>query len=79
METIGWLLVAVGAIAGATGGLWLLVVAFQESVLWGLGCLFIPIVSLIFVIMHWDEAGKLFLISLAGSIAMVVGAAMTGP
>jgi hypothetical protein len=70
---IGSLLYWVGIIISAFGGLWLLVVAFQESLLWGLGCVFIPIVSLIFVIMHWEKGGKPFLVSLAGGIIAFVG------
>lgn len=73
---IGSLLYWVGILISAVGGIWLLVVAFQESVLWGLGCLFIPIVSLVFVIMHWEKGGKPFLVSLGGGVIAVVGASM---
>jgi len=63
----------------AAGGLWFLVVAFQESPLWGLGCLLVAPVSLIFLILHWDEAGKPFLVQLAGIVPMFIGIAMMGP
>ena len=78
MEVIGFILMAVGMLVALIGGTWFFVVAFRESVLWGLGCIFVPFVSLIFLIMHWDEAGKPFLIKLAGIVPMVAGAAMTG-
>ena len=55
------------------GGIWVLIEAFKESILWGLGCIFIPLVSLIFVIMHWDKAGKPFLIQLVGIVLFAVG------
>jgi hypothetical protein len=43
--------------------IWLLVVAFKEHVLWGLGVFFLsPIVAIVFAIMHWQEAKKPFLI-----------------
>lgn len=34
------------------GTIWFLIVAFSENILWGLGCLFLVPVSLIFLIMH---------------------------
>ena len=76
---IGSLLYWVGIIISAFGGIWLLVVAFQESVLWGLGCLFVPIVSLVFVIMHWEKGGKPFLISLGGGVIALIGTSMMVP
>ena len=50
-----------------------------ESILWGLGCIFVPFVSLIFLIMHWDTAGKPFLIQLAGVVAVIAASVMIGP
>lgn len=35
--------------------LWLLVLAFKTSFLWGLGTLFIPFVYLIFIFSHWER------------------------
>lgn len=46
------ILLAVGFIISVVAGIWFLVVAFKQSVLWGLGCLFVPFVSLIFLIIH---------------------------
>jgi hypothetical protein len=68
---LGWLIALIGSI-------WFLVVAFQESVLWGLACLFIPFVGLVFLVMHFDRAAKPFFISLAGSILAVIGALAAG-
>ena len=48
MGIFGILLMVVGGIVGCVGGIWLLVVAFQQHILWGLGSLFVPFVSLIF-------------------------------
>jgi hypothetical protein len=79
MEVIGLILMVVGIIVAIIGGIWFLIVAFQESVLWGLGCLFFSPVSLIFLIMHWDEAGKPFLVQLAGVVPMFAGMMMMGP
>lgn len=63
----------VGLVACFVFGIKLLFMAFQESVLWGLGSLFVPFVSLIFVIMHWERAKGPFLGSLAASFVMCFG------
>ena len=48
------------------GGLGLLIAAFRESLLWGLGCLLLSPISLFFVVIHWDNAKKPFLLQLVG-------------
>jgi len=58
--------------------LWFLVAAFRESIWWGLGCLFIPIVQLIFLIMHWQAAKKPFFLQLLG-IALIIVAIIISP
>jgi hypothetical protein len=70
--TMPTILFVFGIIMSAIGGIWFLVVAFQESVLWGLGCMFVPFVSLIFLISHWSNAAKPFGVSLLGSVIMVI-------
>ena len=60
-------------------GVILLVKAFQTSILWGLGYLFVPFLSLVFVVMHWQETKKPFLYLLAGSAVMVVGLVLGMP
>ncbi len=79
MQILVMILMAIGAIAMLVGGVWFIVVTFQESVLWGLGCLFVPFVSLAFLIMHWDKAGKPFLIQLAGLVPFIIAALLAGP
>jgi hypothetical protein len=55
-----------GLIAAFVGGIWLLVVAFQESLAWGLGCLHLPFVGLFFIILHWDRAARPFGVNVGG-------------
>ena len=62
MSTIGMILQVVGVVIGLVGGIWLLVVAFQESIGWGIGCLLCGLVGIIFAIQHWEKAKKPFLI-----------------
>ena len=78
METLGMVLLAIGAIVSLIGGIWFLVVAFRASVWWGLGCIFIPFVSLVFLIMHWGEAAKPFFVSLLGA-ALIAAVALMMP
>ena len=54
----------------------LLIVAFQESLLWGLGSLFVPLVGLIFICLNWDVSKRPVLIKLAGLGVFAVGMAL---
>jgi hypothetical protein len=74
MTAVAWLLISVGTLISLVGGIWLVVLAFKEHVLWGLGSLFVPFVGLVFAIMFWSIAKKPFLIALGGSVLSVVGA-----
>ena len=66
----------IGLIISLVGGIWILVNAFKTSIWWGLGSLFVPFVSLIFLITHWAVAKRPFLISVAGLVLAIVGAAV---
>lgn len=70
-------LMGVGWLVSIIGSIMLLIVAFKESVLWGLGCLFIPFVALVFIIMHWSISKRAFFIQLAG-IALIFLAVILG-
>ena len=72
------ILTVLGFIVMAVGGIWILIEAFKESALWGIGCILFNPVSLIFVIMHWDVAKKPFFINLAGIAIMILGAILGG-
>ena len=76
---MGTLLLIVGVILCLIGGIWLLVEAFKESVLWGLGSIFVPFVSLIFAIMHWSECKVPFLMNVVGFLLLIAGSALSAP
>ena len=57
----------------AIGGIMVLIEAFRESVLWGVACLFLPIVSLFFIIVHWDAAKRGVLFQLFGFALLMIG------
>jgi len=54
------------------GGLWFLIVAFRTSIGWGLGCLFIPFVSLVYLIQYWEEARRPFALQVVGILVLVI-------
>ena len=55
------------------GGIGTLIAAFKTSILWGLGCLFIAPVSLIFLILHWDVAKNPFFLQVIGIVLAFIG------
>jgi hypothetical protein len=74
---LGALLTMAGGIALVIGAIWLVVVTFQNGILWGLASLFIPFVSLIFVMGHWTESKTPFLLQVAGVVLIVIGIVMS--
>lgn len=74
---MGTILIIGGALIALVGGVKILVAAFKESLLWGLGSLIVPLVALIFVVTHWDEGKSGFLWSVAGLVLMFAGSALT--
>ena len=70
---LGYVTVGLGYAIGFAGSIWLLVIAFQESIGWGLACLLIPCVSLIFLVTHLDQALKPFLVNLGGWVLVFIG------
>jgi hypothetical protein len=55
------------------GGVMMLIEAFRVGVLWGLACLLLPIVSIFFLVVHWNVARKPFMVQLCGFALLVVG------
>ena len=56
------------------GGIGTLIAAFKTSLLWGLGCLIIAPVSLLFLFMHWDVAKNPFFLQVPGLALAFIGA-----
>jgi hypothetical protein len=80
MELLGSAVVLVGLALMVLGGLVFVVKAFRESVLWGLGVLLLPFVSLVFLVLHWRQAKDPFLLQLIGLGVMLLGSiVLDGP
>jgi hypothetical protein len=73
---MGTLLIVLGLIALLVGWVWLLVAAFVESVLWGIGTLLFSPIGLIFGILHWPEYKVPMLLYVGGAICYFIGSAI---
>ena len=65
-------LIGLLGIVGLVSFIWVVVIAFKEHILWGFGSLFVPLVIIVFGIVHWDKAKKPFLVYIIVSIIMAV-------
>ena len=75
---MGAALIVLGIVISTVGGIMFIIAAFRESVAWGIGCLLFSPVSLFFLIAHWDEAKKPFLIHLIGIPFLITGILLVG-
>jgi hypothetical protein len=75
---LGTLLYVVGIVLSLIGGIWILVLAFRKSILWGLLCLFISPIAIVFAIQNWAIAKRPFLIEIAGVVLLILGAIVQG-
>jgi len=56
------------------GGLWIIVLAWQKGIVWGLVCLFIPVVQFVYVALNWRESKSAFFLLVAGLAALFLSA-----
>ena len=64
-------LVLVGVLTVMMAHFSLVVMAFRQRLLWGLGCLLFPLpTDAVFAIMHWRKVGALFLIGVLGVVLL---------
>ena len=77
MDTVGAIIAIIGALTVAVSGIWLIICAFQKSIVWGLLYMFIPFAALVYCVMDWQRAQKPFLIGVVGTIVIMAGFAMS--
>ncbi|WYD79416.1 MAG: excalibur calcium-binding domain-containing protein [Candidatus Electrothrix gigas] len=63
----------VGTLFILAGFLWLLLAALRVHILWGLGCLVLPFMSLFFLFLHGKSAIKPFVVSCVGTLFVYSG------
>jgi hypothetical protein len=73
MNIIGIIILVIGAIITIVGGASFVIAAFEESVCWGLMVLFFPIVSPIFLILHFGDAWRPALKFVVGFVLFLLG------
>ncbi|NHB56547.1 hypothetical protein G8E00_02665 [Acinetobacter shaoyimingii] len=67
------LLVYLGLIIFIIGGIGFLIAAFKNSILWGFGCIFLAPVSLVFLVMYWQDTKNPFFLQLIGLAIIITG------
>ena len=69
----GVVLLGAGGLISFISGVWMVKIAFEDSLGTGLGFLFIPFYSLMFILSNLDRTGVPFLINLVGAGYMASG------
>lgn len=69
----------IGVVLAALGLVWLLVVVFKEGgPVWGVVCLFLPPVALLYAAMNWGESVRNPVLVWAGGMAIFAAATALG-
>jgi len=76
MHSVGLAILILGWVLGLLGTLWVIVLAWQRSVLWGLVCLLVPIVQLVYIVAHWKEAKEGFFLQIFGFTLVIIATLM---
>ncbi len=78
MEILGSILMVVGGLGALACGIWMLILQFQSSILWGLACIFVPFVALIWLAIYWEDGKYPFLYALGFYVLLFGGSYMAG-
>jgi hypothetical protein len=60
----------IGAVLALVGGLGVLLAAFRTGMLWGLAILLLSPLSLIYLVLYWQEAKRPFFLEMIGIVIM---------
>jgi hypothetical protein len=78
MVLLGYILLTVGFIGGLYWQVRFLVLAYNQSLWWFFGCLFVPFVDWIFLFLNFKAAVKPFGLSLLGLLVAGLGGYLAG-
>jgi len=78
MMLIGYIILVLGLVLALYGEVRFLVVAYNRSLWWFFGCLFVPFVSWFFLFFNLKAAIRPFALSVAGLLAAGLGCLATG-
>lgn len=73
MTILGYILLGMGCIAGLIGDFRFLVVAYRHGLVWFFTCLFLPVIGLIFFLLHARETWRPVALSMAGFVVAGIG------
>jgi hypothetical protein len=73
MYSFGILMIIMGVLIALYGGTSFIIYAFQDSVIMGFACMFIPFFIIFFLIRNWKETKQSFFIHIAGICIATVG------
>ena len=59
-------LALIGAVLAVIGDLWIVVLAFRTGLLWGLGCLLVPPIGLVYCALNFRQAWKPLVVTIIG-------------
>jgi len=76
MEIVGGAIIIIGVLILLYSDIMIIIKAFKTSRLWGFGNLFIPMVSLAFIVLYWDETKKYVLWLFIGLLLFLVGGSL---
>ena len=71
-------IIIIGVLIAFIGGIFFLIETFKESIIWGIACIIISPISLVFALLHWDVSKRPVLIQLAGFGVIFIGAFIGG-
>jgi hypothetical protein len=78
MVTLGYIILAIGLVVGIYGQVRFLVVAYNRSLWWFFGCLFVPFVAWVFLFLNLKATIKPFCLALLGLLVAGLGCWMSG-
>ena len=73
MIILAYILFVVGVLVSIVGEVMFLTAAYRRSLLWFLGCLFLPIVWIVFFLLHLKETWRPVLMCATGFVVSSVG------
>jgi hypothetical protein len=76
MDIIGGAIILIGLSGFIYSSIMIIIKAFNTSLLWGFGALFIPIVTLVYIVLNWDKTKKYVLYYVLGLLLMVIGGSL---
>ena len=78
MVAIGGLLLMLGKLVGLISWIWMLIEIFKSGLLWFIGCLLIPFLGLIWLVLNWQEGKQPFFLGLVGAAITGLGLILSG-